>query len=65
MLLDGKTTTLLRKKLVRLFSPPLTPTFGERREDNRIRLRLRHTWKGYMSVLPDGFAPMHLQSPCQ
>ena len=37
MLLDGKTTTLLRKKLVRLFSPPLTPTFGERREDN-IRL---------------------------
>ena len=25
----------------------------------------RHTWKGYMSVLPDGFSPMHLQSPCQ
>ena len=26
--------------LVRVFSPPLAPTFGERREDNRIRLRL-------------------------
>ena len=26
---------------------------------------VRHTWKGYMPVLTDGFSPMHLQSPCQ
>ena len=39
-ILTGEQTPSLRKTLARAFSPPLAPTFGERREDNRIRLRL-------------------------
>ena len=39
-ILTGEQTPSLRKSLARAFSPPLAPTFGERREDNRIRLRL-------------------------
>ena len=35
-ILTGEQTPSLRRTLARAFSPPLAPTFGERREDNNL-----------------------------